>query len=199
MGRRSHSCLLRPSPAQKIAASAVSAGTPTFGTPVAPSGGFGKRGAAARPIEADIGDYSFDRAVICDRAETVDLLVANNFHFENNCAVLSIDGYPRGPFETIRKMLKRNPQAAGRDAARRDAGRLQTCAIASPMIPEWFDGKLRIVDLGLAASSRWSVQGALSEVGNVERCRRARHFEGGGDLDAEGMSWNSPQCAPSRS
>lgn len=49
------------------------------------------RGAAPPPrpgVEADLGDYSFDRAVICDRARTVDLLVANNFHFENNCAVL---------------------------------------------------------------------------------------------------------------
>jgi hypothetical protein len=27
--------------------------------------------------------------VICDRAQTVDVLLANNFHFENNCAVLS--------------------------------------------------------------------------------------------------------------
>src|SRR5262249_35438383 len=61
-------------------------------------------------LESDIGDYSFDRAVICDRARTVDLLVANNFHFENNCAVLSIDGYPKGPFAVIKAMLKRNPR-----------------------------------------------------------------------------------------
>ena len=64
----------------------------------------------SRPLESDIGDYSFDRAVICDRARTVDLLLANNFHFENNCAVLSVDGYPQGPFETVRTMLKRNPR-----------------------------------------------------------------------------------------
>jgi hypothetical protein len=63
-------------------------------------------------VEADVGDYSFDRAVICDRARTVDLLLANNFHFENNCAILSVDGYPQGPFETVRSMLKRNPRLA---------------------------------------------------------------------------------------
>ncbi len=66
--------------------------------------------AVSRPQESDIGDYSFDRAVICDRARTVDLLIANNFHFENSCAVLSIGGYPRGPFDTVRTMLKRNPK-----------------------------------------------------------------------------------------
>ena len=66
--------------------------------------------APPRSQESDIGDYSFDRAVICDRARTVDLLIANNFHFENNCAVLSIGGYPEGPFELVRTMLKRNPK-----------------------------------------------------------------------------------------
>ena len=48
--------------------------------------------APTRKLDSDIADYSFDRAVICDRARTVDLLVANNFHFENNCAVLAVDG-----------------------------------------------------------------------------------------------------------
>src|SRR5207245_10189890 len=63
-----------------------------------------------RPAEPDLPDYSFDRAVICDRARTVDLLIANNFHFENNCAVLAIGGYPQGPFETVRAMLRKNPR-----------------------------------------------------------------------------------------
>ena len=53
-----------------------------------------------RTFDSDIADYSFDRAVICDRARTADLLIANNFHFENNCAVLSVDGYPPHAFET---------------------------------------------------------------------------------------------------
>jgi hypothetical protein len=63
-----------------------------------------------RPVEPDVGDYSFDRAVICDRPRTVDLLLANNFHFENNCAVLAVNGYPEGPFDTVLTMLKRNPR-----------------------------------------------------------------------------------------
>jgi hypothetical protein len=100
-------------------------------------------------LEADIGDYSFDRAVICDRARTVDLLVANNFHFENNCAVLSVDGYPKGPFPVVRKMLKRNPKLllfVLHDAT------LPGCRLAHRLItdPEWFGGAgLRVIDLGL--------------------------------------------------
>jgi hypothetical protein len=34
-----------------------------------------------RTFDSDIVDYSFDRAVICDRARTADLLIANNFPF----------------------------------------------------------------------------------------------------------------------
>ena len=29
------------------------------------------------------------------------MLVANNFHFENNCAILSLDGYPSGNAATV--------------------------------------------------------------------------------------------------
>lgn len=98
--------------------------------------------------EADIGDYSFDRAVICDRARTVDLLLANNFHFENNCAVLSVDGYPQGPFPVVKKMLMRNPKLqvyAIHDATPKG------CAMAHKLAhdADWFAGKIKVVDLGL--------------------------------------------------
>jgi len=62
----------------------------------------------ARP--RDLESYSFDRAVVCDREDTVDLLLANNFHFENNCAVLSESGYPPEAAPQVRAMLKRNPK-----------------------------------------------------------------------------------------
>ncbi|MGB3641516.1 MAG: hypothetical protein WBA39_28650, partial [Rivularia sp. (in: cyanobacteria)] len=56
-------------------------------------------------INPDITAYSFDRVVICDSAEVAQLLIANNFHFENNCAVLSITGYPQNIFSTVMEML----------------------------------------------------------------------------------------------
>jgi DNA-directed RNA polymerase subunit RPC12/RpoP len=101
-----------------------------------------------RSAEPDLADYSFDRAVICDRARTVDLLVANNFHFENNCAVLSVGGYPPGPFETIRAMLRRNPRLQvfvlhdATAAGCRLAHRLTTS-------PEWFQHLPGVTDVGL--------------------------------------------------
>ena len=104
--------------------------------------------APATTKEADLGDYSFDRAVICDRARTADLLLANNFHFEHNCAVLAIDGYPPGPFAMVRAMLKRNPRlqvVTLHDAT--PAG----CRMALKLSkdPDWFAGPLRITDVGL--------------------------------------------------
>ncbi len=104
--------------------------------------------APARPLEADIADYSFDRAVICDRARTADLLLANNFHFENNCAILSIDGYPEAQFETVRAMLKRNPRL--RVFALHDATP-KGCRLARTLAtdPTWFAGQASVTDVGL--------------------------------------------------
>jgi len=107
-----------------------------------------KSTAPERSKESDLHDYSFDRAVICDRARTVDLLLANNFHFENNCAVLSIEGYPAGPFEAVRAMLKRNPRLevfALHDAT--PAG----CRLAFRLAhdPAWFLGHVPVIDVGL--------------------------------------------------
>lgn len=97
--------------------------------------------------EPDLALYSFDRAVLCDRARTVDLLLANNFHFENNCAVLSVDGYPRGVFDTVLGMLRRNPRL--RIYALHDCTQ-QGCSLARKLAsdPEWFRGQT-VVDVGL--------------------------------------------------
>ena len=60
-------------------------------------------------INPDVTAYSFDRLVVCDSATIAQLLIANNFHFENNCAILSITGYPQSIFNTTMEMLRRNP------------------------------------------------------------------------------------------
>jgi multisubunit Na+/H+ antiporter MnhG subunit len=57
----------------------------------------------------EVTAYSFDRLVVCDTPEIAQLLISNNFHFENNCAILTIDGYPQSIFETTMGMLSRNP------------------------------------------------------------------------------------------
>ncbi|MFM7406188.1 MAG: hypothetical protein ACKO3K_05865 [Cuspidothrix sp.] len=64
---------------------------------------------APASINPDVTAYSFDRLVVCDSANIAQFLIANNFHFENNCAILSITGYPQSIFTTTLEMVKRNP------------------------------------------------------------------------------------------
>ncbi|HYR12489.1 MAG TPA: hypothetical protein VEQ60_32170 [Longimicrobium sp.] len=99
-------------------------------------------------VSADVAAFSFDRVVVTDQWDTAQMLVANRFHFEHNCAVLSRDGYPDGTAETVKAMLRRNPALtvfALHDAS--PGGCLLPLTVREP---EWFpDPRVRIVDLGL--------------------------------------------------
>jgi len=64
---------------------------------------------APAELRNDITAYSFDRVLVCDSVAIAQLLIANNIHFEHNCAVLSIGGYPQAIFATTMAMLRRNP------------------------------------------------------------------------------------------
>jgi hypothetical protein len=101
-----------------------------------------------REVPADVAAFSFDRAVVTERWETAQVLVANRFHFEHNCAVLSLDGYPDGIAGTIRDMLRRNPRLTV--FALHDAS-VEGCHLPLRLRDaEWFpDPRVRIVDLGL--------------------------------------------------
>ena len=100
-------------------------------------------------INPDITAYSFDRLIVCDSAEVAQLLIANNFHFENNCAVLSITGYPENIFSTVMEMLKRNPDLkvyALHNASPRGVGLINHLRTS----PTWFlNNNVTIYDLGL--------------------------------------------------
>ena len=99
-------------------------------------------------LPRDILHYSFDRAVVTDREDTVDLLLANNFHFENNCAVLAVNGYPAGAFETVRAMLRQNPKL--QVYVLHDASAVG-CQLAQRVRKEgWFMNSARIIDVGLS-------------------------------------------------
>jgi hypothetical protein len=76
------------------------------------------------------------------------MLVANNFHFENNCAILSLDGYPVGRFATVFQMLGNNPNLTV--FALHDASSTGVELPAFLRSPQWFPNvSVRIVDLGL--------------------------------------------------
>lgn len=65
---------------------------------------------APASVNPEVTVYSFDRLVVTDTPVMAQFLLANNFHFENNCAVLCIDKYPYDLFWTVMKMLRRNPE-----------------------------------------------------------------------------------------
>jgi hypothetical protein len=112
---------------------------------------------APRALPQDIHHYSFDRAVVTDREETVDLLLANNFHFENNCAIMTASGYPAPAFETVRAMLRQNPKLVV--YVLHDAS-VEGCQLAHRVRQDgWFQDSARIVDVGLSPRQAGSLKG----------------------------------------
>jgi hypothetical protein len=103
----------------------------------------------AANISPELMKYSFDRAVVCDQAEIAQCLIANNFHFEHNCAVLSVDGYPHDIFSTVMEMLARNPSLsvyALHDASIGGVELTHTLRTS----PQWFaESSASIYDVGL--------------------------------------------------
>lgn len=141
------------------------------------------RSGPKKSVPAELTTYSFDRAVICDHAETVDLLLANNFHFENNCAILSVTRYPEAVFVPVLEMLRRNPKieiyalhdasTQGHDLARQ---------LASS--PEWFRGIGRVTDVGILVRHAMKMRGLWRALPPP----RPAAF---GDLSAEENAWLS--------
>ena len=102
-----------------------------------------------REVPADVAAFSFDRVVVTQHAGTAAMLVANRFHFEHACAVLSLDGYTFGIAETVRAMLRRNPRLtvfAVHDAS--------AAGVALPFTlrdPAWFPAT-PVVDVGIRSA-----------------------------------------------
>jgi hypothetical protein len=65
---------------------------------------------AGQAFAEELQGYSFDRLLVCDRAETAEFLIANNLHTETNTPIVSVDGYPQGVFERVLAMVRRNPK-----------------------------------------------------------------------------------------
>ncbi|MEB3887439.1 hypothetical protein [Lyngbya sp. CCY1209] len=107
-------------------------------------------------VSPEISSYSFDRVIVCDRSAIAQFLLANNFHFEHNCAILSITGYPQSIFRTVLEMLKRNPKLtvyALHDASPRGVGLVHHLRNT----PQWFgDRDIEIYDIGLRPSQIFS-------------------------------------------
>ncbi|MBW4598347.1 MAG: hypothetical protein KME29_01725 [Calothrix sp. FI2-JRJ7] len=100
-------------------------------------------------VNPDVTAYSFDRLVVCDTADIAQFLIANNFHFENNCAILSITGYPQSIFDTTMEMLRRNPEL--KVYALHNCTPKGLCVVNRlSTSPDWFkDTNVTIIDIGI--------------------------------------------------
>lgn len=94
----------------------------------------------------DLTAHGFDRAVVVDSAAVAVMLVANNFHVDHRCAVLSEEGYPEAFRGELLTVLNRNPDL-----------RVAVLHGASPAglglihrIRGWFpDPRINLIEVGL--------------------------------------------------
>jgi len=126
----------------------------------------------------DVTAYSFDRLIVCDRASIAQLLIANNFHFENNCAILSITGYPQGIFETMMQMLRRNPDLkvyALHDCSPQGIGLVHHLRTS----PKWFqDSNIIIIDIGLTPRQIIAAKRGMFIQSSLESAQAAKKLTG---------------------
>jgi hypothetical protein len=142
-------------------------------------------------VSPDVSAYSFDRLVVCDRSEIAQFLIANNFHFENNCAVLSITGYPQSIFDTTMEMLRRNPDLkvyALHDCSPRGIGLVDQLRTS----PNWFRGNSAIIiDIGLLPRQIIAAGDNMFVLSSEQNARDARQLSAQirQDLSAEELEW----------
>lgn len=124
-------------------------------------------------VNPDVSAYSFDRLVVCDRSEIAQLLISNNFHFENNCAILSITGYPESIFDTTMQMLHRNPNLqifVVHDCSPKGMGLVQKLQSSD----RWFKGRnVLMIDIGLTPRQVMSAKGVFIQT-SAESAREAK-------------------------
>ncbi|MEO9128268.1 MAG: hypothetical protein ABI262_26810 [Microcoleus sp.] len=142
-------------------------------------------------INPDVSAYSFDRLVVCDRPEIAQFLIANNFHFENNCAVLSITGYPQSIFDTTMEMLRRNPDLkvyALHDCSPKGIGLVNQLRTS----PNWFpNNRAIIIDIGLLPKQILAGGGSMLVMSSEKNAQDAAQLsaEIRQDLSAEELEW----------
>lgn len=62
--------------------------------------------------EFDLESYGFDRVIVVQGDENVDMLVKNQFHFQHNAAIVSFTGYPKHVASLVRRQLAENAAQA---------------------------------------------------------------------------------------
>ncbi len=142
-------------------------------------------------INSDVTAYSFDRLIVCDSSTIAQLLIANNFHFENNCAILSINGYPKSIFATTMEMLRRNPDLkvyAIHDCSPRGMKLVNHLKTS----PNWFfNSDVAIIDIGILPRHIFASKGGMFIQASPESAQAAKQLtvDVRQSLTAEELTW----------
>jgi hypothetical protein len=142
-------------------------------------------------VNPDVTAYSFDRLVVCDSASIAQLLIANNFHFENNCAILSITGYPQSIFDTTMQMVRRNPDLkvyAIHDCNPRGIGLVHNLRTNA----NWFlNSEIAVIDIGLTPRQIIATKRGMFIQSSPESAQAAKQLpeEVRQSLSAEELTW----------
>ncbi|WP_339375877.1 hypothetical protein [Calothrix sp. NIES-2098] len=146
---------------------------------------------APATVNSDVTAYSFDRLVVCDRTVIAQQLIANNFHFENNCAILSITGYPQSIFDTTMEMLRRNPELkvyALHDCSPKGISLVHQLRTS----PKWFlNSNVTIIDIGILPRQVIATKRGMFVQASPDSAQAAKDLFGEvrQNLTAEELAW----------
>lgn len=137
---------------------------------------------------SELTNYSFDHLIICQTTNIANFLITNNFHLENNCAILSFNGYPQNIFQTVLNMAKQNSNLK--------VYALHNCSFKGISLvhylrtrPNWFlNCQVQIYDLGLSYQQVMKLPNAFLRQYLIPK-ERQLPFEVRENLSPEEIKW----------
>jgi hypothetical protein len=139
----------------------------------------------------DVTNYSFDRLIICQSDNIAQMLLSNNFHFEYNSGIVSINHYPSGIFETVMTMARRNSDLKVfvlHDCSPDGIRTLNTVKYDS----QWFGGQtISIMDVGISPRQILSAKRSVFTQGSEQSIRESLGLESEirDNLTPEELKW----------
>ena len=130
----------------------------------------------------ELSQYAVDKVLVCERPEMVDFFIANRFHMEQKCLVITAGGYPFKETELIFDKLRSLESLAIfvlHDASLKGArlpGYLRKQA-------SWVSRQAQVIDLGLTAAhaqkfkAYWHPQKSPAGVADADLPEWLHHYK----------------------
>lgn len=134
-------------------------------------------------------DY-WNGVLICDHDAIAQFLIANGFCEQNQCAVISISGYPQSVFNRIQPMLRQNPNLPIYVLHNASPSGVSLIAQLREH-EEWFQNQdVKIYDLGLRPRQVWKSRNSVIHCSKNSASQAANLFPIlQGELAANELAW----------